>query len=169
LALVKERKPRILVLAPGATDDQRNPQHFPSLMQLAADRQVTDSLRVLGVIPYQDLATLMRYSVAIINPSLFEGWSTSVEEAKSGGKEILLSDIPVHREQAPERGVYFPADDPQRLASILCASLDRYDPKADEYMQSVARNTFKKRQMVFAEEYQGIVRRTIVRRLIRPA
>jgi glycosyltransferase involved in cell wall biosynthesis len=42
----------------------------------------------------------MRASTALINPSLFEGWSTTVEEAKSTGTPMILSDLGVHREQA---------------------------------------------------------------------
>ena len=44
----------------------------------------------------------MRASIAVINPSLIEGWSTTVEEAKSLGVPLILSDIPVHREQNQE-------------------------------------------------------------------
>ena len=54
----------------------------------------------LGVIPYKDVLGLMRAAVAVINPSVMEGWSTTVEEAKSLGLPLILSDIPVHREQA---------------------------------------------------------------------
>ncbi len=42
----------------------------------------------------------MLCSTALINPSQFEGWSTTVEEAKSLGVKMLLSDLEVHKEQA---------------------------------------------------------------------
>ena len=31
-----------------------------------------------------------------------EGWSTTIEEAKALSTHMLLSDIPIHREQAPD-------------------------------------------------------------------
>ena len=37
----------------------------------------------------------------MINPSLFEGWSSTVEECKSVGKNMILSDLNVHKEQYP--------------------------------------------------------------------
>ena len=39
-------------------------------------------------------------SVALLNPSHFEGWSTTVEEARALGVPMLLSDLDVHLEQA---------------------------------------------------------------------
>jgi hypothetical protein len=58
--------------------------------------------RVLGEIPYQDYLHLLSKCKALINPSFFEGWSTSVEEAKSFSKKCILSNISIHREQFPE-------------------------------------------------------------------
>lgn len=47
---------------------------------------------MLGLVPRSDVIALMRYSISLINPSFFEGWSTTVEEAKSMGKQIILSE-----------------------------------------------------------------------------
>ena len=55
---------------------------------------------------------LMRTSMALINPSRFKGWSTTVEEAKSFGVPLILSDIDVHREQTDGTARYFGIDDP---------------------------------------------------------
>ena len=62
-----------------------------------------DYYKILGVVPYNDLLSLMAYSIAVINPSKSEGWSSTVEQAKSYGKMILLSDLDVHLEQNPKR------------------------------------------------------------------
>ena len=56
---------------------------------------------------------------ALINPSRFEGWSTTVEEAKSFGVPMILSDIDVHREQTGGVARYFGTDDPEALANHL--------------------------------------------------
>lgn len=58
-------------------------------------------------------------SLGYINPSFFEGWSTTVEEAKYRGKPILLSDLKVHREQAPAKSVFFDPNDPEDLAKKM--------------------------------------------------
>lgn len=57
-------------------------------------------------------------SLGYINPSFFEG-GTTVEEAKYRGNPILLSDLKVHREQAPAKGAFFAPNDPEDLAKKM--------------------------------------------------
>lgn len=161
LQILKKRYKSALVLATGSTKDYRNPAFFPSLMQYAKECGVDDCFRVLGQIPFEHLAGLLRDAVALINPSGFEGWSTSVEEAKSTGKQVILSDIPVHKEQAPERGLYFSPDDPEALAQFMAASTDRFDKSADTDFQLRARGLVPSRLKAFAQTYLAIVRRTV--------
>src|SRR5262249_9754797 len=75
----------------------------------------------LGEIPSRHVALLMRASVATVNPSLFEGWSTTVEEAKSLGVRTVVSDLAVHREQLGADAEFF---DPHDVAAIA-ASLEK--------------------------------------------
>jgi glycosyltransferase involved in cell wall biosynthesis len=157
LQSLKRKKKPLLVLATGSSTDYRNPSFFRSLMQYAAECDVLDCFRVLGQIPFDHLASLMRHATAFINPSRFEGWSTSVEEAKSMGKQIVLSDIPVHREQAPERSFFFPPEDADALAEVMLAACTQFERQHDEVMQDVARNRFPQRQREFGERYLAIV------------
>jgi len=149
------------VLATGSKEDYRDPSFFPALMQYAADCEVTDVFRVLGKIPYDHLVGLMRHAVAFINPSQFEGWSTSVEEAKSMGKQIILSDLPVHREQDPERAFYFPTLDHQALAQAMLVAYDGFDAQGDIEVQNAAVAKFPERLGAFGETYRRVVERVI--------
>jgi glycosyltransferase involved in cell wall biosynthesis len=157
LQILKRRNEPLLVLATGSSEDVRNPSFFPSLMEYAAECDVLDCFRVLGQIPFDHLVGLMQHAIAFINPSRFEGWSTSVEEAKSMGKQIVLSDIPVHREQAPERGFFFPADDPEALAVAMMAAYIGFDAHKDTAVQDAASARFPERQREFGEIYLRIV------------
>lgn len=159
LRILISRNAPLLVLATGSTKDHRNPSFFPSLMQYAAECGVLDCFRVLGQIPFDDLVGLMRHAIAFVNPSKFEGWSTSVEEAKSMGKSIVLSDLPVHREQAPGRSYFFPAEDPEALAGAMLAAYNGFDPQYDAAMQELAKAQFPQRQREFGEAYRAIVSR----------
>lgn len=76
------------------------------------------NVMLLGSIPYDDLQHLFHSCSAVLNPSRFEGWSTSVEEAKANGIQLLLSDIPVHREQAPS-AIFFDQNSPCSLTNVL--------------------------------------------------
>lgn len=119
LALLKARGRPVVVAASGNPVDPRDPAHFDRLMSRSAELGVKDLFRPLGLIPYADIALLMRASSALINPSLFEGWSTTVEEAKSTGTPMILSDLGVHREQAEGMAAFFDPSDPASLAAAL--------------------------------------------------
>ena len=157
IAALRQSGQVVNVVSTGATSDSRNPNYFDDLMKRASAAGVEDSFRVLGLVPFRDLNALMRNSVALINPSLFEGWSTTVEEAKSLGKAIILSDIPVHREQAPPRGMYFPPRDPAALAAAMRTTLERYASSDEDQFLEAARTALPKRVSSFAERYEQIV------------
>jgi glycosyltransferase involved in cell wall biosynthesis len=163
LALLRQQGKMFQVVATGNTADPRQPNHFSSLMTTARELGVHDLFKSLGVVPYQDLMSLMRHAVAVINPSKFEGWSTTVEEAKSMGKAIVLSDIAVHREQAPDRAAFFLPDDAEQLAGRMSEAWDRWDVYADaQFIDRAAANLAARRQ-AFARRYEEIVLATLAR------
>ncbi len=157
LKLIRQQGKRVFVIATGSGNDHRSPEYFDSLMDYARESDVLDLISFPGVIPFEDLAGLMQYTIAFINPSRFEGWSTTVEEAKSLGKRIILSDIPVHHEQSPEAGLYFHPDDPEALAASLLSTQESYDLEADAAMQDRARKNLPMRLEKFATTYQSIL------------
>lgn len=71
---------------------------------------------------------LLRAATALINPSRLEGWSTTVEEAKSFGVPMILSDIDVHREQTDGEASYFGINDPLLLADLLAKASQNSQP-----------------------------------------
>ena len=146
----------IQVVCTGDTRDYRQPRHYAQLS--AAAEGLGDAFRVLGLVPPADAAALMSGCVAVINPSLFEGWSTTVEEAKTLGKRVLLSDIPVHREQAPGRGRYFNPHDPQDLARAVQEALAAYDPDEEAREGQAAEARLPERRRAFARAYFDAVR-----------
>jgi glycosyltransferase involved in cell wall biosynthesis len=148
----------VTVVSTGKNSDERNPEHFSDIETIRATHQLHDSYRYLGVVSHGDVLALMKNSVAVINPSLFEGWSTTVEEAKSLGKKLLLSDIPVHREQAPERGHYFPPEDDERLAALMVEVQQAWNNEAEEKFAHSAQEVLNQRIISFGREFIDIVR-----------
>jgi glycosyltransferase involved in cell wall biosynthesis len=157
LALLRANDPEIVVVATGPQEDFRHPHHFAETMERVRTLGIGKSFRALGLVPFADLMALMKHSVAVINPSLFEGWSTTVEEAKSAGKALLLSDIAVHREQAPARADYFPPHDTAALAELMRLRWRGLDPREDEQDAARAATELPARTRAFAESYQRIV------------
>lgn len=116
---IKKRNKKIYIVSSGKNYDYRNPNHFKEFYIFLRENQLLDQYRILGNIPHEDVLSLNKASIAIINPSLFEGWSTTVEEAKFFKTSMILSDIAVHREQADNIADFFPLNSHEKLANIL--------------------------------------------------
>ncbi len=61
----------------------------------------------------------MKHSQAVLQPTLFEGWSTVIEDAISLQVPVVASNLPVNIEQLGKDGVYFDPHNPSELAEIL--------------------------------------------------
>jgi hypothetical protein len=77
-----------------------------------------ENISVLGEVPFEDLLSLLRCASLVIQPSEFEGWSTTVEDAIALGRPLTCSDIATHREQAPD-AAFFGVNDAATLAGYL--------------------------------------------------
>lgn len=91
----------------GKLYDNRNPEYIEQIKNFIAYNHLEEDIRILGFIERAEQLCLMKNAYAIVQPSLFEGWSTVVEDAKCINKYIFLSDIPVHREQNPQNVCFF--------------------------------------------------------------
>lgn len=119
LGLLKRNGYSVVIAASGKKLDPNNPDYFEEVEELIKQEEVVDEFRLLGMVPYADVASLMVGSLAIINPSLYEGWSTTVEEARALQVPMLLSDLPVHREQATGLAHFFDRTNVSELADLL--------------------------------------------------
>lgn len=162
ISLLKQQGKSITVIATGNIHDHRQPLHGERLVKLVAELDLIQHFRLLGMVPYTDLMGLMANSIAVLNPSLFEGWSTTIEEAKSLGKMVVASDIPVHREQAPTRAVFFNPHNPVELADVLLSVMASYNQSQDVGAMQVAGNQLSVRRLVFARGYEAIVNNVIL-------
>jgi glycosyltransferase involved in cell wall biosynthesis len=119
LLLLKERGHNIVVAATGEPVDFRHPEHYRALQSLVDSYGMAQNFRFLGLVPREHVFALMRAATAMINPSLSEGWSTTVEEAKSLGVPLLLSNLSVHVEQAGDCARYFNPRAAEQLALLM--------------------------------------------------
>lgn len=156
LALLRARGLRPFVAASGLQSDPRDPEHFPRIKARIRELGLADSFRLLGLIPYEELSALMRASDAVLNPSLFEGWSTTVEEARATGAPLILSNIAVHREQAGGRASFFDPRCADSLADSI-ASFRRMSKSAREAAEHAAAPDACQRLRRFAEDFLSLV------------
>ena len=136
-------------------EDYRDSAYVPALMDKVKLAGLEGRFICLGVVPYQTLVSLMHHSLAVLQPSLFEGWSTSVEEAKAMCKQIIMSNIDVHAhvEQAPERGVYFSPDSPDELAACMQRIHDEFNPSTEQFFEEQRKSRRMKVERDWIEDF----------------
>ena len=158
--LKDQRNKSILIISTGYAGDHRNLNYFNEIEDCIKKSGLSNNYKYLGVVPYNDAMSLMFHSVAIINPSKFEGWSSSVEQAKSMGKKIILSNINVHREQNPKRGIYFNPNNYNKLTSIMINVWKNYNKRVENKFNKIAYKNLKPRLLKYARNYQKIILKT---------
>jgi glycosyltransferase involved in cell wall biosynthesis len=148
IAFLSNQGSKIFVAFTGKEHDDRHPDFFKRLLETANDFGVRNNVAFLGFISRQDQLCLMKEAVAVIQPSLFEGWSTVIEDAKALKIKILASDIDVHKEQLAEynlSALFSPLDEIELANKIL---------KSGE--MSGGAPAYKKNVLAFAEKFKMI-------------
>lgn len=116
--LVKSGKD-ILVALSGKESDYRNPNYTQDLKKQVIDLGLEKNILFLGFLDRKDQLVIMKQAIAVVQPSLFEGWSTVVEDAKALNKYVIASDLNVHREQLDCNCSFFNPHSPEELALLI--------------------------------------------------
>ena len=120
LTKIKEKGIRdIHIVMTGKMEHYNDPEFIIQLREEITLNRLEPYLSMLDVIPRQDQLCLMKHAKAVIQPSLFEGWSTVIEDAKSLQVPVLASNIDIHKEQLSDKGVYFDPYNENELADKL--------------------------------------------------
>jgi glycosyltransferase involved in cell wall biosynthesis len=122
VAAARDAGVAIPVVMSGMPADYRDPANrtVSNLLQRIAKAGLSGQVIVLGQVPYDHLVALLRCAAVVLQPSRYEGWSTSVEDAKALAIPLVCSDIAVHREQAADFDAsFFNCNDPGSLADVL--------------------------------------------------
>ena len=159
--LKQDDQPIPIIVCTGKTFDYRHPHYSDEIKTKIEHYGLTQNIIMLGLIPRIDQIQLMRQSLAVIQPSLSEGWSTVVEDARSFGKSIYLSDLPVHLEQNPDYAKYFSPLDKVTLAKMLKDGNDTLLVGPDLDRERVAKIMMEKRLNQFGSNFWKITQRRI--------
>lgn len=149
LKLLKEKGIETDVVFTGKNHDYRHPEYFNELVEISKQYGLQENLKFLGFIDRDDQLALMKYSVAVIQPSLFEGWSTVIEDAKALNVFVLSSAIDVHKEQLQhyKASILFAATDGADLAEKM-ENIETYRPSGYQYL-------YKQDVEKFADAFSG--------------
>jgi len=143
---------QIYLVSTGHLQDYRNKNYIKEILDFIKINKLEDNIKLLGLVDYEDVFSLIKFSRAVINPSLFEGWSSTVEECKSVEKEMILSDLDVHKEQYPT-ATFFERKSAKSLKSVLKNYISTIHDKKIE--------TLEMRTKLFANKYLEIVKEVL--------
>jgi len=116
--VVQERDDFVLVLT-GKKSTYRDKKYFVNLEKFILANKLEKNVKMTGFISREDQLMLMKHAEAVIQPSLFEGWSTVIEDCKALGQYVIAGDLDVNKEQLGSNGVFFNRHDPQELAQRM--------------------------------------------------
>ena len=119
LRLLRDRGVETTVVCTGRRADYRDPASFPRLEAEIAAHGLTARMLFLGVVPRADQMAIMRGAIAVVQPSEFEGWGAAVAEAKTLGKPLIASDLPVHHEHHHPRATFVQTLDVEGWAKAM--------------------------------------------------
>lgn len=147
----------IPLVCTGELKDYRNKEYYKQIRDYISDNELSSNIQILGFIPRSDQLQIMRLSSAIVQPSLFEGWSTVIEDGRALGKIMFISDIPVNIEQNPDNAIYFKAKSKKSLVNKLKENWDKLSPEPDLQLENNARLQSKERMEKFARTFINII------------
>lgn len=160
-ALVRLRDEHGLIVplvCTGAQLDRRNETHFSSLLQFIETQNLSCQVKLLGLLDRKDQVDVLRHATAVVQPSLFEGWSTVVEDVRATGRPIFLSNIPVHQEQNPEHCTYFDAESDHQLAKEIAKQWAGLAPGPNAEIEANAQKAVEARILNSALTFCDIAR-----------
>lgn len=147
--ILKYRGIEIVVIFSGKEYDSRNPKYTEGLKSYVTEKQLEHNILFLGFLERSVQLELLEHCYAVIQPSLFEGWSTVIEEAMLFNKVVIASDIDVNREQLENNGLYFKRNDATHLAEIIVKVLNALPTLNYDY---------ESKQLKFAESFLECVK-----------
>jgi glycosyltransferase involved in cell wall biosynthesis len=166
---LKETSCRVNLVCSGSTSDYRHADHFAALKHDVKSWGLEAQVWFLGMIPRSDVFQLIRQSVFVLNPSLFEGFGLSVDEAKSIGKRLLISDIPSLREQQTDEIEFFNPNEPSELEFKLRRAYRNGFSGPDPELEKHARRVYLKRLRTSAESFMSVVEEVLEKPCVAPA
>ncbi len=127
----------VKLICTGPTDDYRHPGYFAEVQTQIADLDLQDEILILGYIPKRDQIEILKHSVCLIQPTLFEGTQggLAVYDAVGLGVRAIVSDIPVNLEIDDPLVRFFRKESAEDLAEKMILVLQELRPEINKERQ----------------------------------
>ena len=129
LKYLKKKNYNLSVISTGNKNDHRNSSYYDEINLFIKKNNLELNYKYIGLVSYSEVLSLIYHSVALINPSKFEGRHSSLEQARSLGKQSILSNIDIHKEQAVPNSYYFNLENFVQLSKLMNKLWKKYSPK----------------------------------------
>jgi glycosyltransferase involved in cell wall biosynthesis len=162
--ILADRNVPVCLVCSGNLNEQKAPEYKQEVFDYVRQNNLADRIFILGMVDFDDVYALIRQSCCVLNPSLYEGWSTTVEETKTIGKPMILSDLEVHREQDPPRTEYFEPQNAEALAAAMARAWEACPAGPNAGMEATAAQDHLKRSRNFAQTFADVCREAVAER-----
>lgn len=119
LSKLREMGVNVHIAFTGKFPAAQDSPYLADLHKLIEENDLHSNITMLGLISRSDQLLIMKHSQAVIQPSLFEGWSTVIEDAKSLQVPVIASNLKVNIEQLGKNGIYFDPHNPDEIADLV--------------------------------------------------
>lgn len=116
---LKEEFNDFVVVFSGKQSSYRDRDYFTKLQVYINNHNLKEYVRFIGFIPREEQLVIMKRSIAVIQPSLFEGWSTVIEDCKALNQFVLAGDLAVNQEQIHDNCMFFKRHSAQDLTRCM--------------------------------------------------
>ena len=137
----------------GSPDDR----YQPALQQQAEELGVGDRLRWLDYVPYDQLPVLLNQALALVFPSLWEGFGLPVLEAMACGTPVITSNLSSLPEVAGDAALLVDPYDTRAIAQAMQTMV------SDDQTRSQLRQAGLARAQLFSWEKTGAATQAILR------
>lgn len=117
--LIKEKHTEFMIVFSGKQSSYRDKEYFSKLQVFINDNNLKKYVRFIGFVPREEQLVIMKKAIAVIQPSLFEGWSTIIEDCKALNQFVIAGDLAVNQEQIQKNCAFFDRKSPEDLSRLL--------------------------------------------------
>jgi len=143
LYLKQKHNISINIISSGYKYSESPKSYFNKVINYRNIYNLNKEYNYIGIVNDLELYSLIYHTKAIINPSHFEGWNTSVMQARSLSKLTILSDIKSHLEQKNEKSFFFKSNDHVSLAKIILRIFNKKKNTSSTFdLKKVNKNNF---------------------------
>ena len=155
-------EPAFGLVCTGGVFDHRAEDHFETLRRMVTEKGLSDRVKLLGMVPRSDQIALIRNAVAVLQPSMFEGWSTVIEDARALGKTVIASNLAVNAEQLGAKYQYLLlTDEPDSWAESISKVLSEVTITHNLELEKNALVENLRRQRECGKTFEMIIRRAV--------